>query len=124
MQICIIHISRTRTITIIPLTSKCNSILCNSRIIFGGKISHSNLGRATMPPLMAKNNYATRVPLVTMGCPTFTPKFDPFPFENLHPHLIHPSSTDPTHHPKRHADPVSHFSTILPPDRQTERQMG
>ena len=28
---------------------------------------------------------------------------------------------DPTHHPKRHPDPISRFSTIHPPDRLTVR---
>jgi len=28
---------------------------------------------------------------------------------------------DPTHHPKRHPDPSSRFSTIHPPDRRTDR---
>jgi len=33
----------------------------------------------------------------------------------------HPS-TGPTHHPKRHPDPISRFATVHPPDRQTNRQ--
>ena len=32
-----------------------------------------------------------------------------------------PSSTDPTHHPKWHPDPISRFATVHPPDRQTDR---
>ena len=31
------------------------------------------MGRAVSPPLTAENNYATKSPLVTMGCLTFTP---------------------------------------------------
>ena len=31
-------------------------------------------------------------------------------------------STDPTHHLKRHPDPISRFSTDHPPDRPTDRQ--
>jgi len=44
---------------------------------------------------------------------------------NLYFHLIHPHPlTDSTHHPRWHPDPISRFSTIHPPDRQTDRQMG
>jgi len=35
----------------------------------------------------------------------------------------HPS-TDPTHHPKQHPDPISCFATLHFPDRHTDRQMG
>ena len=45
-----------------------------STSISTNKKSQSNLGRATSPPLMAENNYATKSPLVTMGYLTFTPK--------------------------------------------------
>ena len=38
-----------------------------------GGLKERNLGRAALPPLMAKNNYVTKSPLVTTGCPTFTP---------------------------------------------------
>jgi len=37
------------------------------------KKSQSNLERAMSPPLTAENNYATKSPLVTMGCPIFSP---------------------------------------------------
>ena len=40
------------------------------------------------------------------------------------PHLIYPPSTDPTHHPKRHPDPISRFATVNSPYRQTDRHMG
>ena len=53
--------------------------------------------------------------------PNSLPKL-PLPFDDNHPHLIHPSSTDPTHYPKRHPDPLSHFATVHFPDRQTNRQ--
>jgi len=36
------------------------------------------------------------------------------------PHLIHHPSTDLTHHPKRHPDPISRFATVHPPDRHTD----
>jgi len=38
------------------------------------KKSQSNLGRAASPPLTAENNYATKSPLITLKCHTFTPK--------------------------------------------------
>jgi len=46
----------------------------------------------------------------------------PFPFDDNHSHLIHSSSTDPTHHPKRHKDLLCHFATINFAVRQTDRQ--
>jgi len=47
-------------------------------------------------------------------------------FNNLYPYVIHHPSNDPTHHRRWHPDPISHFSTIHPQDRdrQTNRQMG
>ena len=83
------------------------------------KKSQSNLERASLPPLTAQNNYATKAPIVTMWCPTFTPKTSlpfsqsPSPIKYTHP------STDPTYHPKRHPDPISCFPTIHL-DRQTD----
>ena len=59
--------------------------------------------------LTAQNNYAS------------TPKL-PLPFDDHYPHLIHPSSTDPTHHLKWHSDPISRFATVHFPDKQTDRQ--
>jgi len=43
-----------------------------------------------------------------------------FPFDDHRPRLIHPS-LDPTHHRKRHPDPISRFATIHFPDTQTNR---
>jgi len=44
--------------------------------------------------------------------PNIHPQNCPFPWGNLHPfYLPHPWS-QLTHHPKRHPDPISHFSTI------------
>jgi len=67
--------------------------------------------------------YARKSPLVTMGRPHSPPKL-PLPFDDLHPY----PSSDATHHPKRHPDPVSRFATVhfpdRPTDRQTDRQMG
>ena len=53
----------------------------------------------------------------------FTSKL-PFPFDDHHSHLIHPSSSDLTHYSKRHLDPVSRFAKVHFPDRHTDRQMG
>ena len=79
------------------------------------KKSQSNLGRAVSPPLTAENNYATKSPLVTMGCLTFTPKSPPHLIDYTKP------STDPTQRPKRHPDPISRFATVhRPSDRQTD----
>jgi len=36
----------------------------------------------------------------------------PFPFNDHHQNLIHPYWARPTHHPKRHPDPISRFATI------------
>jgi len=52
-----------------------------------------------------------------------------FPFNDHHPHLMHPSSIDPTHHPKWHLNPFSRVATVhFPEDRATnqyaDRQMG
>jgi len=66
-------------------------------------------------------NYATESPLVTMGRPKFTLK-TPLPFDDHHPHLIHPSLADLTHHLKWHPDPISHFATVHFLDRPTDTQ--
>ena len=69
------------------------------------------------------HTYATKSPLVTMGCPTFTPKF-PLPVRQSSP-LSTCSSLDPADpiiYPKRHPDPTSRVSTIHQTDRQTDRQ--
>jgi len=52
------------------------------------------------------------------------PKTSPFPWR-MWTHLIHPSSADPTHHPKWHPDPVRMiFSKIHLLDRPTDRQIA
>jgi len=75
----------------------------------------SNLGRTASPPL------TQRIPVVTMGCPTFTPKTAPFTSTISTP--FNTPSTDPTHHPKRHPDPISTLSgqTDRPNERQADR---
>jgi len=80
------------------------------------KKSESNLGRAASPPLTAENAYATKSPLVAMGCPTFAPKL-PFPFDDFHPSVDQPHLP-----PKRHPDAISRFTTVHRPDRPTDRQ--
>jgi len=51
------------------------------------------------------------------------PQNCPFPFDDNHPHLIHPSF-DRTHSPpKRHPDSLSRFATVHFLERQTDWQM-
>jgi len=74
------------------------------------------------PSLMAENNYATKSTVITMGCPTFTlPQTAPSPSTVTTLIKYTPPLTDPTHHPKRHPDPISHFATVHFPDAQTNR---
>ena len=59
-------------------------------------------------------NYAT---MVTMERPKFTPKL-PVPLGDFHPE--HPSIDRPQSPPKPHPDIINRFSTIHPPDRETD----
>jgi len=61
-----------------------------------------------------------RVLIGTIRRPQFTPKTAHF-LRRSSLRLLHPSSTDPTHHPKRHLDPISRFATIPFLDRPTHR---
>ena len=72
---------------------------------------HSLHQTTTRSVYVLPHNYAINSALVTLGHPKFTLKL-PLPFVNHHPHLIHHRSTDPTHHPKRHPDPISRFATV------------
>jgi len=88
---------------------------------------HEWLGRPHSPSQMTArsvhalpHNYATKSPLVTMGRPKFTPK-TALPLRRWLPHWYTHPSTDPTHHPKWHLDPISRFATVHFPDRQTDR---
>jgi len=85
------------------------------RSAYYNKFSQSHLGRARR-----SHNYAIKSPLVTMGHPKFTLKTAHFLQRSL-PLLKHPSSTDPTHHPKRHLDPISRFATVHFPNSHTQR---
>jgi len=79
---------------------------------------------AASPPLTAKNNYATKSPLVTTGCPTgptFNPKTVP----------SNSTISTPPNTPIRRPTPITTpngnrsnqpFSTIHSPDRPTDRQ--
>ena len=62
-----------------------------------------------------------RVPIGYNGTPQIHPQN--CPFDDHHPHLIHPSLDRPTHHPKWHPDAISRFATvhILDKHRQTGR---
>jgi len=67
------------------------------------------------------HNYASRPHWLQWDGPSSPPKL-PFPFDDNHPiKYIHPS-TDPTHQPTRHPDPLSRFATIhFRTDRPTNR---
>jgi len=97
------------------ITSLRCTILLHTKTLF-----QSNLGKVASQPLTVGNNYATKSSLVTVGCSTFAPKYA-LPFDDFHPHTIHPSLNQPHSPPKRHPDPISHFSTIYPPDRPTDK---
>jgi len=93
----------------------------NSLIASVKKKSQSNLGRAALQLLTAENNYATKSPLITMGCSTFTPK-TASSLRRSPPYLIPHLSTDPTH-PTPNSMQIQ--SAVLPqytPDRHTDRQ--
>jgi len=69
------------------------------------------------------HNYTTKSPLVTMGCPTFTPKL-PFLLRWSPPHLIYPSldwSHSPPQTASRSNNPFFHNS---PTNRQTDPTDG
>jgi len=81
------------------------------------KKSQSNLGEATSPPFMVENNYTTKSPLVTMGCPTLF--HQNFSFDDLRSHLIHPSLDrphSPTQTASRSNEPFCHSTS----SRQTD----
>jgi len=54
-----------------------NKLVTNKQSSNLNKKSQTNMGKAASPSLTAENNYAKKSPLVTMGCPTFTPKTAP-----------------------------------------------
>ena len=54
---------------------------------------------------------------------SYLPPKLPFTLRQSPPPLMHRSSADPTHHRKRHSDPISRFATVHFPDRQTHRQV-
>ena len=89
--------------------------------VINNKKYQSNLGRAASLALTAENNYATESQLVTIGCPTFTPKL-PLPIRPSPP----PSNT-PIRQPITLTIPngIQIQSAILPhytlrTDRQTD----
>jgi len=94
---------------------------------------HQCLGPLHSPcPMTAQSvhalprNFATKSPLVTMGRPKFTPKTAPSPSMITTKIQYTHSSTDPSHHPKRHPDPISRFATAhfcWPKDRPTDGQV-
>ena len=91
---------------------------CSSLPLFGSKTwlgvretsSQSNLRRAA----------SQRHHWLQWDAPNSPPKL-PLLFDDHHPVYYTHSSTDPTHHPKRHLDPFSRFATIHFADRPTDR---
>jgi len=61
----------------------------------------------------------SRIAKAPLDALTSAPKVS-LPFDDNHPHLIHPSSTNPTHYPRWHLDAISHFATIHFVDWQTD----
>jgi len=84
------------------------------------KQSQCNLERAALPPLTAENNLQQSPHRLQWDAPHLPRKLPLF-LRRSPPHLIHPSLDDPTHHSKQYPDPISHFVTVRPPDRQTDR---
>jgi len=80
------------------------------------KKSQSNLGRAASSPLTSENKNATKSPLVTMGCPTFTPKL-PLPLRRC---------SAPSNTPIPRPTGIQIQSAIFPQftHRQTDRPTG
>ena len=86
-------------------------------------LNDSSVGSDTSAQLRIK------VPIDYNGMPQIHPQNCLFPFDDHYPNLIHPPSTDPTHHSKRHLDPFSclpqyTFRTDRATDTHIDRQMG
>jgi len=74
------------------------------------------LGRAASPTITAENKTTPQTPrCLQWDAPLLPPKL-PLIFDD------HPLSTDPTHHAKRHPDPISRFATEHFPDTHTDQQ--
>jgi len=61
------------------------------------------------------------MPLKQLGQWANDPKIHPFTLKHVDPIYYMNAWADPTHHPKWHPDPISHFSTVHFADRQTDR---
>jgi len=79
------------------------------------------MGKTASPLLTAEHNYAPKSPLVTMGCPTFTPKL-PFPSTistpSNTPILRLPKTASRSNQPFCHSTPSS-----TPTDKWARRQV-
>jgi len=89
---------------------------------------HSATTRATNRQQVLRKFEKSRVakfPLVSLqrDVPNSPPKLS-LPFHDHHSIQYSHSSTDSTHHPKRHPDPFSRVATVHFPHRHTDRQMG
>jgi len=60
-------------------------------------------------------------PVGNNGMPQIHPQNCSFTFDDHHQNLVTHTKPDPTHHPKRHTDPISRFATIHFPNRPTDR---
>jgi len=94
---------------------------------YGPRLIHPSLHWPHSPPQTTawsiherSHNYTTKSPMVTVGCPKFTPKTVPSPLTITTIKYTHPL-TNPTHHPKRHPDAISRFATVHFLDSQTHR---
>ena len=62
--------------------------------------------------LRTSTQRCNKVTIVTMGCRKFTPQTAPSPLTSPPKSNIPLPSPTPSHHPKRHQDPISRFATI------------
>jgi len=64
--------------------------------------------------------FRNKVPITIRRFSFAPPPKIPLAVERSHPVYLPHSSTQPTHHPKRHPDPISRFSTIHQTDRNRQ----
>ena len=91
---------------------------------FEHRVTVNKKSQSNPATLTAENDYATKSPLVTIGCPHLPPKL-PFPFDNRYLHLIHSSVDRPHSLPQtasRSNQPCFHNSSTAEIDRRTRRQ--
>jgi len=90
-----------------------------SHVKHSNKKSQSNLGRATSPPIIAREQLHHKVPIGYIRMFHIYLHNCPFLFDDLHPHLIHPSPERPHSPPQtasRSNQPFCHNSPTKPKD--------